>query len=217
MITPFCILAAALIASGAPASASEFSADIVSLDSDGVATPASGRIYVSNDRVRIEAPDIADGFFIVDGSKDEAFFIRPDQKLFMNARQSSALTQILVPLDPEDPCPKWRAMAASAGMLEHDSQWRCDRIGEEKILGRATVAYSVASSVRAQRIVWIDPEIKFAIKGLTQDAGGVHIDNMQEGPQPASLFEIPADYRKFDPQRLIEIIKKSDVWVEPVK
>ena len=38
--------------------------------------------------------------------------------------------------------------------------------------------------------------------------------NIVEGPQSASLFEIPAGYRKFDPQALIEIIKQSDVWVD---
>jgi hypothetical protein len=41
------------------------------------------------------------------------------------------------------------------------------------------------------------------------------LKNVQEGPQAAGLFEMPPNYAKFDPQRLIERIKQSDVWVEP--
>jgi len=38
-------------------------------------------------------------------------------------------------------------------------------------------------------------------------------DNVRDGPQPAQLFELPSDFRKFDPQTLIQRIKQSDVWV----
>jgi hypothetical protein len=36
-------------------------------------------------------------------------------------------------------------------------------------------------------------------------------------PRPAALFAISADYRKFDPLRLIERLEQSDVRVEPPK
>jgi hypothetical protein len=45
------------------------------------------------------------------------------------------------------------------------------------------------------------------------EAVGVGI--VQERPQPTALFEMPANFRKFDPHWLIERIKQSDVWVEP--
>lgn len=40
------------------------------------------------------------------------------------------------------------------------------------------------------------------------------LEHIQVGPQPASLFTVPADYRKLDPQALIKRIQKSDVWVQ---
>ena len=45
----------------------------------------------------------------------------------------------------------------------------------------------------------------------------VSLESIVEGPQPPVLFSLPANYRKFDPLRLIEQIKQSDVWVEPHK
>jgi hypothetical protein len=33
---------------------------------------------------------------------------------------------------------------------------------------------------------------------------------------PVGSLEIPAGFRKVDPQALIERIKQSDVWVEPL-
>ena len=47
------------------------------------------------------------------------------------------------------------------------------------------------------------------------DGTAVDLKNIQEQPQPASLFEIPPGYRKFDPKALLERIKQSDVWVDP--
>jgi hypothetical protein len=39
--------------------------------------------------------------------------------------------------------------------------------------------------------------------------------NIHEAPQPESLFVVPAGYRKFDPQQLVDRVRQSDVWVEP--
>jgi hypothetical protein len=38
-------------------------------------------------------------------------------------------------------------------------------------------------------------------------------DSKGTDDQPASSFELPASYRKFNPEALIEQIKQSDVWV----
>jgi hypothetical protein len=64
---------------------------------------------------------------------------------------------------------------------------------------------------------WIDPVLEFLVRSQTDNGIVIDLKNIREGPQPASLFEIPASYSKFDPRRLIEIIKRSDVWVEPNK
>jgi hypothetical protein len=55
------------------------------------------------------------------------------------------------------------------------------------------------------------------VRFQVEDGTTISLTNIQEAPQPESLFEIPAAFRKFDPQQLIDRIKQSDVWVEPVK
>jgi hypothetical protein len=64
---------------------------------------------------------------------------------------------------------------------------------------------------------WIDPQPKFPVMFRFQDGTRVELDNIRKGPQPAELFEVPSDLRKFDPRQLIEHIKQSDVWVDPPK
>jgi hypothetical protein len=99
---------------GCPAAAQQFSADIVTTGVTGWAGGAAGKLYVSNGAVRLETPDLPASFFVVNGDTGTAYLVRPAQRVFMDAKQSSRLTQILVPVDPEDPCEQWQAMAIVA-------------------------------------------------------------------------------------------------------
>jgi hypothetical protein len=46
-------------------------------------------------------------------------------------------------------------------------------------------------------LVWVDTKLHCVVK--TDGAeGSIEPQNIQEGPQPASLFEVPAGYTKFD-------------------
>lgn len=203
-------LLAGLALAGAPAVAQQFSADLVTS-----AAAAAGKLYVADGKVRIEMPEFPDGFFLINGNAGSAYFIRPAQHVFMEARQSTPLTRILVPLDPEDPCRQWQAMAVSAGAATAGEAWRCDRLGAETVDGRETVKYHVLSPQRREHEAWVSPSLHFAVRLDTAQGGAVELRNIAEGPQPPELFAMPPGLRKFDPQRLIDRIKQSDVWVEP--
>ena len=193
----------------------QFSADLV-YDNAGSRTAAhSGKLNVADRKIRIEPPDLAIGFFIVRGDAAAAYFVKPAQRVFMEAKQSSELTQLLVPVDPDDPCRQWQAMAQIAGVTDQAAAWRCERIGDEAIAGRRTIKHRGISPHEDRYLIWIDPRIDFVVKLEADDGSTVEVANIQEGPQPAQLFEIPAGYVKFDPQKLIDRIKQSDVWVEP--
>src|SRR5258708_39632402 len=97
-------IVAAIAFASTGAEAQESSADLLRTAAAGRPDARSGKVFVSNRHVRIETPDLPDGFFIVDGDRDAAYFVRPAQRLFMDAKQSSSLTQILVPVDVRDPC-----------------------------------------------------------------------------------------------------------------
>jgi len=196
----------------ASAQAQQFSADLVSRQGD--ATAPAGRLSVLDDKVRLETPELADGFFLVDSAKPAAYFVRPATRIYMEARQSSRLTRWFVPLDPDEPCRQWQAMARLAS-AEDQGDWRCERMGEDIIGGRRVTTYRAVSAANEQILGWIDPEYRFPLQIKTQDGAVITVENIRDGLASAQPLEIPQGFRKFDPQALIERIKQSDVWVAP--
>jgi hypothetical protein len=208
-----CVLVGLLLGFSAPVLAREFSANLVRTRAGAAPVPA-GRLMVRDDTVRIETPELSDGFFLIDGTKPAAYFVRPAMRLYMDARQSSRLTSWFVPIDPNDPCRQWQVMARLAGEVHPDGV-RCECVGEEVIDGRRLIAYSVIAETGEQFVGWIDPAYKFPLRIRTGDGDIVTANNIQDMPQPAPLLQVPQGFRKFDPEALIRQIKQSDVWVVP--
>ena len=203
-------LVSSVLAGAAQAPAQQFSADLVGAHDNAGAAPER-RVHVLGDKVRLETSEFADGFFLMDGAKPAAWFVRPPTREFMEARQSSRLALIFVTVDPDAPCRQWQAMAQQAGLEEQD--WRCERIGEEMIEGRNTIAWRAVSASGRQFSGWIDRERRFPLRVKTEDGAIITAEHVRDEPQPAELFQIPAGFHKFDPQALIDRIKQSDVWV----
>ena len=199
------------------AAAQEFSATLVASGTDDMAASTPGRINVSGGMVRITTPEFVAGFFLVDTAADTAFFVRPTLHTFMEARQSSMLAQIFVPLDPDDPCARWQAMAKLSGAAANRKAWQCRRTGGEILDGRLTTTWRAVSPQQRTYGAWIDRELKFPLRITTNFGTSFSLTEIVQAPQPASLFRIPPNFKKFDPQALIDQIKHSDVWVEPVK
>lgn len=208
-----CLVAAAGVALAARvAGAQQFSADLVG--TTGGAAIAAGHLRVSGEKALIETPAFPDGFFLVDTAKPAAYFVRLQARVFMDARQSSPLTQIFVPVDPDDPCRQWKAMAQLAAGQD-PAIWRCARDGEETIGGRNTEVYRVEAAPESGFVGWVDRERRFPLQVKTADGAVISAAHIRDEPQPAQSFEIPAGTRKFDPQALIRRIQQSDVWVAP--
>jgi hypothetical protein len=200
-----------LLGGGAAAQAQQFSADLVNRHGD--ASEPAGRLIALDDKVRIETPELPEGFFVIDGAKPSAFFVRPAMRLFMDARQSNRLTRLFVPVDPDDPCRQWQVMARLAGVADQ-GEWRCERTGEETIGGHRVIAYRAISAARPQFVGWIDPLRRFPLQ-IETDNGVITAENIRDEPVAAHAFDIPSNFRKFDPESLLRQVKQSDAWVEP--
>ncbi len=209
------LLADAVAAQDMPVT--QFSATLVSAGTEGIATGVPGRIHVSGDKVRLETPEVRDGYFVVDGRANTAYFVRPALHTFMEARQSSALAQIFVLLDPDNPCARWQSAAALSGAAASGKPWQCERTGEETIDGRSTVVYRATSPQQRTYLAWIDRALRIPLRVETNFGTRFSLADIVAGPQPDSLFRIPPNFQKFDPQGLIDRIKQSDVWVEPTE
>lgn len=197
-------------AAGTPSRAPQFSAELVRTQ-DGVAASV-GQLRVSGDMVRLESRDFPDGFFLIDGAKPAAYFVRPAPGLFMEARQSTPLVRLFVPVDPDNPCRQWQAMAEIAGLADQ-GDWRCEPAGVETIGTHETIAYRAIPAAGRSFVGWIDRARRFPLRIETDDGAIVTAETIHDEQQAATLFEIPKDARKFDPRALIEHIKQSDVWV----
>lgn len=68
-------------------------------------------------------------------------------------------------------------------------------MGSDSLNGRDTVKYEGVSKKGEKMHVWVDTKLHVVVK---TDEGGFELRNIQEGSQPASLFEVPAGYTKFD-------------------
>jgi len=192
-----------------------FSADIVSLDAGGASRGAAAKLHVANHKTRIEMAGAADGFFLSDTDAGTALFVRSAQRLYLDARQSTLLTRIFVPVDPRDPCRQWQAAAATAG-VSGTGEWHCELVERASVNHHEVMEYRVTSDGQSN-YGWVDRTIGFPVKWQAADGKMFVLENTLLQAQPESLFSIPSDYRKLDPQALLERIKHSDVWAEPSK
>jgi hypothetical protein len=194
----------------ATAQAQQFSADIVVRHSDE--QKPAGHLSVRDGKARIETAEQADGFFLVDPSGPSATFVRPGARIFMDTGRSSRLTRFFVAVDPDAPCRQWQAMARLAGVAGQ-GEWRCERTAEETIEGRSTVVFRASQGEGREFSGWIDRELKFPLRIETKDGDVFVLLAIKNEPQAASSFEIPATFRRFSLDALMERIKQSDVWV----
>ena len=198
----------------APSPPQEFSADIVRRDASGAANGPAAKLHVSRQKTRIDSVDASGGFFITDAEAGTALFVRPAQGVYMDAKQSTPLTQIFVPVDPRDPCRQWQTAARIAG-ADIAEDWQCARITSTTIDNHPVVEYRVLSPGHSPSQRWIESALGFPMRSQAADGSTVALENIRIESQPLSLFSVPPDYRKLDPQALIERIKQSDVWAAP--
>ena len=168
----------------------EFSADIVTHNAAGAVLNAGARLYVTRDKVRIETPEAAAGFFLVDAQSTKALFVRPAQHVVVDARRSTRLTQLFLPVDPNHPCERWQTAAKNAAAPGSDNDWRCERVSAGHIVG-----YIVGSTPENSTQRWIDPELSFPVKVRTAEGTTLQLEHIKKEPQPAALFVVPAGYQ----------------------
>jgi hypothetical protein len=180
-----------------PAVAQQFSADLVMQGRE--ASP--GKIYVADGKVRMENVG-GPGVMLADARANSAYVLMPQQKMYLDMKMTGRMTQVFMPVNPNNPCPQWQEMAKEAH--KDASQWSCKRVGNETVNGRSTVKYQAASPQGEVHYAWLDTKLNFLMKTQDPDGKGMELKNIKEGAQPASLFEIPAGYQKMDMQQMMQ-------------
>ncbi|HLZ40643.1 MAG TPA: hypothetical protein VKQ11_06770 [Candidatus Sulfotelmatobacter sp.] len=188
-----CAFAVILAATFALAQA-EFSAEVV--DNQKGDTPQA-KIYFGKDKMRFESAKKdprGGGAFIVNLATQTSTVLMDQQHMYMEMPAQMANQRMSYNFfrtgDVENACSDWLAQARNKGGT-------CHKIGNETVNGRSTVKYEGTNAQGETGAVWLDPKLRFPVKWQGKNNGG-ELRNIQEGVQPASLFEIPAGYTKFD-------------------
>jgi hypothetical protein len=196
LITRSVCLSALILMAASALAQTEFSADIVDVQKEG--TPTQAKIYFAKDKMRIESQDQhnpkASGVFIMDMANQSSIILMPQQHMYMQmpaqAMGQRGLYSFFRAGDVENACTDWQKMP-------HNQGGTCRKVGSETVNGRNAVKYEGTNSSGETEQVWLDPKLRFPLKWQGKNHGG-ELRNIQEGGQPASLFEIPAGYTKMD-------------------
>jgi len=197
IVVLFCLAGCLVI--GHLAMAQEFSADVVKMQTGNVGIR---KLYAGKDKVRFDmaggnaamGPTVA----ILDEAQHKYTVLMTERHMYMDAPPMMVkplITQFWHVQDVNDACPQWKKTAEQAGT---DKNWgSCTKVGSDTLNGRSAVKYEGVSSKGEKGYVWVDTKLHCVVK--TDGAnGGFELRNIQEGSQPASLFDIPSGYTKMD-------------------
>jgi hypothetical protein len=196
-----CFLAL-MLASSAVLAQTEFSGEIVDLQKPG--TPSQAKMYFTKDKIRIEPQNSGargGGAVIINLATQTTTVLMAQQHMYMETPAQAQGVSYGGALnyagaffqagDVENACGDWQKMG------RNNQNSTCHKVGNETVNGRSTVKYEATNANGDVSHFWLDPKLRFPVKWQGKNSDG-ELRNIQEGTQPASLFEIPAGFNKMD-------------------
>jgi len=171
-----------------------FSADmqVSTMQAGPAARDMSGKLYVSQQAMRMdmsgEGPRQA--IIINTFATKTVDILMPQQQMYMehkagdNPLHRGPNPSDVHPYDPKNPCAS-------------DPSTTCKNLGTETVNGRSCDHWQITHKDGNVSDVWIDNKLHFPIKTVSEGTTW-QLTNIKEGPQDASLFQIPAGYHKMD-------------------
>jgi len=172
-----------------PVLAQQFSADMVHLKPQNAVVT---KVFVSGDKMRFEVTGQArSSVVIMNLAQRTSLMLIPDTKTYIVSPpgRTPAAMPFFHPADADNGCEAWEKSVDKPGT--------CTKVGDETINGHSTVKYKGTAQNGDTGYAWVDRNLKFVIK-WEGERGAAEFQNLHEGPQTASLFEVPGGYEKFD-------------------
>jgi hypothetical protein len=174
----------------------EFSADVVDLQKSAAVTQV--KLYFGKDKIRIESQNSGahnSGAVIMNFATQTSIVLMAQQHMYMEMpAQAQTQRQAYIGAffrtgDVENACADWQKLATN-------NTGTCHKVGSDTVNGRSAVKYEGTNSGGEVGHFWLDAKLRFPLKWDGKNGGG-ELRNIQEGSQPASLFEVPAGFTKF--------------------
>ena len=184
-LATFLFLTSALVAQ------TDFSASLTNSWGGSVRTD---KIYVSGDKVRVEnVPSAGSAPSILDMTTRVTRIVIADKKTYMQGPPGISLQRgyaFFRAADVENACDLWLKLVFRPGSS-------CRKVGPATVNGRSAVEYEGKSPEGDPSHVWLDTKLAFPIKWDSKGGGG-SLRDIQEGPQPAALFDVPDTFKKIN-------------------
>lgn len=165
----------------------QFKANVKMNGADG--TTATGTMYFGGAKMRSElTSDGQDIIVLADPSAKTQYVLMPSEKVYMQMPIGQGPVSIPVtgPSDPTNPC--------SGGSGNTD----CVKGEKETVDGYDVARWDYTSAEGVRTRAWVSTKLRFPIKSQDDNGSSMEFSNIAEGPQPSSLFSIPAGYTKMD-------------------
>jgi hypothetical protein len=171
-----------------------FSADVEISSTLGDRGPrdVEANIFLTNGHMRMNFTSAGhESAVITNFATKTVDILMPQHQMYMEhkagdmpGRGPGNMTQDLKAYDPANPC------ANQPGLT-------CRKIGVEDVNGRTCDHWEITDMQGHTSNIWIDQKLHFPIKTVSQNST-ILLSNITEREPDASLFQIPADYRKMD-------------------
>jgi hypothetical protein len=160
----------------------------------------SVKIFVDGSKVRMEPQGKGKDaqIMIWDTAGQKSYVLVPARHTYREIGSSMLERAINLwrPADVEDACPDWLKVSQQLGPGEKPAT--CSKVGDDTVNGRSTVKYEGTSGDGKKGEVWLDVKVRYLIKVVSPDGGGMELRNIHEGSSDASLFEVPSGYKNMD-------------------
>ena len=182
-----------LFTAGLAMAQTEFSADIIQEGKEAKQGPT--KVYFGKDKMRFDPQDAKGKGAVIMNLNDDSFLVvMPAQHMYMvmpaQTMENRGMFNFFKTGDVDNACSDWLK-------LDENKGGSCHKVGGESVNGRNTVKYEGTNAKGESSTVWLDSKLRFPVKWNGKNGGG-EMRNIQEGSQPASLFEPPAGFTKMD-------------------
>ena len=181
--------------------AQEFSADVISRTADGKVSRSE--LYQTPDKERFDstialgAGKTIETHMIIDRRGKLIYLIEPQQKTILVNHVLQLASNAAASGSNTNPCEELMKMVNPTVLKQ---QFVCEQVGHESVNGRSAEKWRMESAWlgNGPAFLWVDSQVKTAAKWILVNGSLGELQNIKVGPQPASLFELPADYRRQD-------------------
>jgi len=187
------LLASAAIAQ--PPTMSQFSADMTSKSAKG--DTATGKFYMGDRKTRMDMTSHGmEVRMLFDLKAKKSYMLMVAQHMYMEHN-----------IDEQ---PKGNMAGPSVPSFKPEcdpDHFTCKSVGTEMVNGRLCDKWVYtakdAGNEAANQTTWVDMKIRVPVRVIHGDGSQMDFTNIKEGPQEASLFELPAGYQPFNPMGMM--------------